>query len=211
MKKLFIIVALAFSLGANAALVENAEYSTNLDRVISFNSDFDAGLDWLDFGGIVDSNQTFGLSIDQAVDMYSVDGWRLATNTEVNDLFNMMFPEFVPYVDGYADSNNQTWSAAQYIDHEEWLFHFGEKYEGWVSSNGRYIDEDGLERQIGVGIGGTIFRIYGPDYERPLELGGVNSNIGVMMVRETVVPVPAAVWLFGSGLLGLLFVARRKA
>ena len=26
----------------------------------------------------------------------------------------------------------------------------------------------------------------------------------------TVVPVPAAVWLFGSGLLGLIAVARRK-
>ncbi|MBI5783055.1 MAG: VPLPA-CTERM sorting domain-containing protein, partial [Gammaproteobacteria bacterium] len=26
-----------------------------------------------------------------------------------------------------------------------------------------------------------------------------------------VVPVPAAVWLFGSGLLGLIGVARRKA
>jgi len=27
----------------------------------------------------------------------------------------------------------------------------------------------------------------------------------------SVVPVPAAVWLFGSGLLGLLGIARRKA
>jgi len=28
--------------------------------------------------------------------------------------------------------------------------------------------------------------------------------------RETVVPVPAAVWLFGSGLLGLIGMARRR-
>jgi len=42
---------------------------------------------------------------------------------------------------------------------------------------------------------------------------GTFSDIG--MVAElgdvTVVPVPAAVWLFGSGLLGLVGVARRKA
>lgn len=30
-------------------------------------------------------------------------------------------------------------------------------------------------------------------------------------ITETVVPVPAAVWLFGSGLLGLIGIARRKA
>lgn len=30
-------------------------------------------------------------------------------------------------------------------------------------------------------------------------------------INATVVPVPAAVWLFGSGLLGLVGVARRKA
>jgi hypothetical protein len=30
-------------------------------------------------------------------------------------------------------------------------------------------------------------------------------------ITETVVPVPAAVWLFGSGLLGLIGLARCKA
>lgn len=32
-----------------------------------------------------------------------------------------------------------------------------------------------------------------------------------MAVRNSAVPIPAAVWLFGSGLLGLIGVARRKA
>lgn len=32
-----------------------------------------------------------------------------------------------------------------------------------------------------------------------------------MSVTATVVPVPAAVWLFGSGLLGLVGIARRRA
>jgi len=30
-------------------------------------------------------------------------------------------------------------------------------------------------------------------------------------METTVIPVPAAVWLFGSGLLGLIGIARRKA
>ena len=33
----------------------------------------------------------------------------------------------------------------------------------------------------------------------------INGDVGA-----SVVPVPAAVWLFGSGLIGLLGVARRK-
>lgn len=44
---------------------------------------------------------------------------------------------------------------------------------------------------------------------------GYNANFDVMSltlasVQQTVVPVPAAVWLFGSGLLGLVGIARRK-
>ena len=40
---------------------------------------------------------------------------------------------------------------------------------------------------------------------------GQNVVIGKSMLLETVVPVPAAVWLFGSGLLGLVGIARRRA
>ena len=38
-----------------------------------------------------------------------------------------------------------------------------------------------------------------------------NTTSYTMSVTATVVPVPAAVWLFGSGLLGLAGYARRKA
>ncbi len=36
-----------------------------------------------------------------------------------------------------------------------------------------------------------------------------SDNHGVMLVR-TPVPIPAAVWLFGSGLLGLIGFSKRK-
>jgi hypothetical protein len=39
---------------------------------------------------------------------------------------------------------------------------------------------------------------------------GASASVGKTMIMETVVPVPAAVWLFGSGLLGLVGVARRR-
>ena len=39
----------------------------------------------------------------------------------------------------------------------------------------------------------------------------VNATWTGITITPTAVPVPAAVWLFGSGLLGLVGVARRKA
>lgn len=41
-------------------------------------------------------------------------------------------------------------------------------------------------------------------------LGPANTNTFARVSESSVIPVPAAVWLFGSGLLGLVGVARRK-
>lgn len=50
-------------------------------------------------------------------------------------------------------------------------------------------------------------------YMNPIELGSFTlSNSGLLSYASvSAVPVPAAVWLFGSGLLGLVSVARRRA
>jgi prepilin-type processing-associated H-X9-DG protein len=51
----------------------------------------------------------------------------------------------------------------------------------------------------------------------PLDPGGGFANVltfdgsVVAPILTTVIPVPPAVWLFGSGLLGLIGIARRKA
>lgn len=49
-------------------------------------------------------------------------------------------------------------------------------------------------------------------YRRDLDIGGeqYTVDLGFEGVALAPVPVPAAVWLFGSGLLGLISVARRK-
>ena len=41
-------------------------------------------------------------------------------------------------------------------------------------------------------------------------LSGDTIGVDDIVFANTTVPVPAAVWLFGSGLIGLIGVARRK-
>jgi len=79
---------------------------------------------------------------------------------------------------------------------------------------------------FGCGGAGCIGSI-GTVSDGPLNSGPVNSTIGTHIVFDlsagdqasftshfevvpTVVPIPGAVWLFGSGLLGLAGIARRK-
>ena len=54
----------------------------------------------------------------------------------------------------------------------------------------------------------------GPDSSEHIGVNGVASysvpHTGEVVFATTVVPVPAAVWLFGSGLIGLAGFARRK-
>ena len=40
--------------------------------------------------------------------------------------------------------------------------------------------------------------------------GGISGVFTSGSISPTVVPIPAAIWLFGTGLIGLLFVSRRK-
>ena len=40
--------------------------------------------------------------------------------------------------------------------------------------------------------------------------GGTNGEVVLSMTASSTVPIPAAVWLFGSGLFGLIGMARRK-
>ena len=49
-----------------------------------------------------------------------------------------------------------------------------------------------------------------PSFQISIDIGSGNSLTVLSVASSTPVPVPAAVWLFGSGLLGLIGVARRN-
>ena len=71
----------------------------------------------------------------------------------------------------------------------------GEAFTGWTFVG--IIDETGFSTV-------EIVELSGADYDQH-PIWGDSFTVGV-----SAVPIPAAVWLFGSGLLGLVGVARRK-
>jgi hypothetical protein len=205
----FILVALLlFSFtGANAALVDNGGYTT----------DSASTLDWLDL------EATAGLTINDA--LASNATWRLASNSEVENLFAQLFPNYVSTqpTDDYADS-----SRGGYLGQEEDAVAFRNLFgvnqygsqSGRNYSYGYYYDEDNTVRMMGVsitqfvgdeilgsGVFGMDFQSSHPDAESTLG----HSAFGTYLVRTTAVPVPAAVWLFGSALAGLGWFRRKSA
>lgn len=63
---------------------------------------------------------------------------------------------------------------------------------------------------IQFSAGGDSLVFWGYD-STDLDFPGINGEWDAGSFTATVVPVPAAVWLLGSGLLGLVGLARRKA
>ena len=57
----------------------------------------------------------------------------------------------------------------------------------------------------------TEFEFFGFSMGFDFSLDGTATAISTDVINTSVVPVPAAVWLFGSGLIGLVGVARRRA
>ena len=64
----------------------------------------------------------------------------------------------------------------------------------------------------GDALAGALFRVYFADGSSGSAtfLNDCGPTCSLAIVDTAVVPVPAAVWLFGSGLLGLVGVARRR-
>lgn len=105
----------------------------------------------------------------------------------------------------------------------------GDNIEGQWGANGNwqlYIDgsasglfSDVMEPEYGVLPNNTWFATsitftatldthalgFGPN-----SVSGQNAFLGIDGIGISAVPVPAAVWLFGSGLIGLIGIAKRK-
>jgi len=211
-----LVAALTIPTIVNAALIDNGTYTT----------DTYTGLDWLDL------SETSGLSYNDA--RLLLPEWRYATNPEVENLFSIVFNGFYstlnlisdPYT-GLSRTEDGTYSN-QLRDVRNYQALFG--VTKWVSATDRvtyglYLDEDNLLKFIGATydpnytlydpLGRTV--IYGTEYTENEYFGNeltdrtIGSTFaGTYLVRTSAVPIPSTIWLLGSGLIGLIGLAKRK-
>ena len=205
------------SSNVSAALI-SADFETVGDNLITHDSI--SGLDWLDL------SETRSLSYDYVSGQLGAggqfDGFRYATTLEVIDLW-ASFGVDLSFDGDYGtysrfDSGIQSASLMLGYTFSEFysfpdihypygVFGFtsssmilnGEMQHEYIGAYSSYRESDDRWFSVYVSAGNNF--TYG------------NENIGTVgsyLVKASVVPVPASAWLFSSGLLGLVGLARRK-
>ena len=181
--------ALLVSSQVNAALIDNG---TSM-------FDTDTGLEWLDL------TQTQGISWNaaEASSYVTIDGYVHATETQVETLFLNA---------GFLTTNNVNNPLNDSAAADLLAFLGCTQFCGTVNATGRgFADWDGTQtvrpnyHTSGLGAGAATVSLFTTNKDL------LDATAGHFLIRASVVPVPAAVWLFGSGLIGLIGVARRKA
>jgi len=206
MKKNQILVALSVTLiglglagTADAALVSRLSGQAYYDDV--------ADLTWLadanyaqTIGYDADGFMTWQVANDWAagLDVVGVTGWRLATTdpavSGLNQTGSEMGNLFYNVLGGSAGSSITTTHNANYD-----LFSHVQSGGYWSSTE--YAPNANFAWAINMNNG----------FQIATSKGGGHGGWAVQSGDVGAVPVPAAVWLFGSGLLGLIGVARRKS
>ena len=191
------------SINANAELI-SVGWNDDGDNLIT--RDTETGLDWLDL------SVTAGETYSKGETLYP--GWRFATSSEIGNIFEILFQ-------GYYPNNTSLYTSSNYPTYPDQLsdiFVFQAIFGITATSGERnythcfYKDEAGVIRLIGAYAdpAGLSHAVFGPGYLGSYD--GTHTTVGIYLVRTTsVVPIPSAVWLFSSGLLGLIGFTRRKA
>jgi len=200
----------AVSLNANAAIM-NADWKTPGDNLIT--QDTDSGLEWLDL--TVTANLSYDYVSNRLGPGQEFEGWRYATAEEVTGLWDA-FGGDSNYYNGLSTQNNELfeliapywgdllcqqtgcntgegYSFAYTIDSVDAGFQNIALASDWVE-----LDWSPTQDEF------NSLYLYINDQSAYYDTGSA-----LVRVISTV-PVPAAAWLFGSGLLGLIGIARRK-
>jgi len=178
-----------------------------LDATEIYSDPIDAG--WLftggSYGGVITdgTTPTTGISAEVGV-----------SNDWVLDADEALLFSYVVGSPVLAGTVVDAWSvfsltSGAYYDDTDTLFNGTEFGIGFYSLDGSLyssLDYQNLPPELSAVDGGFIY----------IEQADASGNtqflaLGQLTATTAVVPVPAAVWLFGSGLLGLIGIARRKA
>jgi hypothetical protein len=181
-------VALFIASQVNAALIDNG---TSM-------FDTGTGLEWLD----LTVTQGISWNAAEATTYVTNDGYVHATEAQVITLFTNA---------GFLTTNNSNNPLNNPAATDLLTFLGCTQFCGTVNATGRGFAEWNSTfttrpnyHTSGLGAGAATTSLLSSNHDL------ADATAGHFLVRASVVPVPAAVWLFGSGLIGLVGLARRK-
>jgi hypothetical protein len=182
---------------ANAALIDSG----------SFTTDTSTGLDWLDLTETVSTSYDYVSS--QLGEGGEFEGWALASRSQVLGLLDNAGGSGA-YLDWSTENNGvvtpllDLWGDFS-TDAQNNSVHFlFDEVNEFDQHRLAYLFDTTKSTE---GLSNDLMRI-----DHGFWGSSPSTQVGSALVRVSAVPVPvpAAVWLFGSGLIGLIGFARRK-
>lgn len=204
-KTAVITIGLLFSPLSSAAIV-SVDWNSVGDNLIT--RDTASGLDWLD---LTETNDmSYNTVFAEIGDGGQFDGWRYATNSEVVILWSNfgidLSSNSVTSIGG-MDPNVAT--ATLYLGNllPEYSSQYPNGVLGLTADTFKVTSQYRMGAQTNLNTNRTEYFVadaYAKDQNTP------SITTGSYLVQVNAVPIPAAIWLFGSGLIGLIGVAKRK-
>ena len=201
MKKLIVAIALSLSCSAHAAVV-SVDWKTAGDGLIT--RDTVTGLEWLDL------TETNGMTFDEVSVLLNgpLVGWRYASTAETIGLWlNFNTDLNADHVVDAPGIDPNIALAASYLGNIVNEFETERQLDGVLGITAGVPAE---YRHTHMGAYTDIDTTFYQDERYSWSDDLSRLHTGSYLVRVDAIPVPAAVWLFGSGLLGLIGVARRR-
>jgi len=181
------LVVVSFNI--NAAIIDNG--LTTLDT--------DTGYEWLDVTETTNCSYEI-MSSGGNCNTIDLNSWTFALTADVYQLWSNA---------GITIENSTTFTVANTAEIISLINLVGitfTTYPTFYGVNGFMSDSSGLVAQLFVDGDTSRDIIWTTSTEPSPDIGGWFYQANIPPV-----PVPAAVWLFGSGLIGLIGFARRKA
>lgn len=203
-----VATALVLSMSANAAVITYGYLVT--DDTTDFITDATTGREYKRF-------DAFDLTYAQTAAAVGAgglyEGWSIATSDIADEFYSAALGVLSTPCSGPTDYGTTCGQIAGWTD--------GDFGASWVNNNDIfwYLSTNDTQNVDPSPLGTSSIREGGEvrdwddssDFTRFDIYQGTENPVNALLYREvSTVPVPAAAWLFGSGLLGLAGVARRK-
>ena len=204
------VLSFAISTAANAAVITHGNLTT--DDTTDYITDTSSGRTYKRF-------DTFDLTYADTLAAVGTggqyEGWSIATSTIADDFYGAALSMATTPCTGAASYGTYCGTITGWSDGN-----FGSSIDlfeddFWYLST--YTTPGRSENILGLGsiTGGGYVYVYddwaGPSVADSFFAGTGSVPLNALLYKDaSVVPVPAAVWLFGSGLIGLIGLARRK-